>query len=302
MIMVNLRKQRKNSGRHNWVLPLFHFKASLFTGWAFVFGAQLSFADAVTARVASVKGTVTRSSGNAGFEPLQRGASMRAGTVISTAVDSAMLLRPAPKVNLVSYMTTKIRFDGTTLDDQGGGSVKCFLLSGRVLLSIDPEAKTAEGTSKVDVSIATEEGEVLGKNGTWVVQHDDGRTLVAVSLGKVDVTIDHGSSSDGGVSGRVEVTEGSVIWLERRAEGDVEAIVVNVRSGTMVRLNGDGTQGPVQKAPPEVLVMSQNLLSLSGDSTAMATPTTGSMGRTSTINPDFSSPQPVLPIVSADTP
>ena len=302
MIMVNLREHREISGRHILVLPLFRFLAPLCACLAFLFSSQVAIADAVAARVASVKGAVTGSSESGNSVPLQRGSSVRSGTVISTAAESGALLRPAPKVNLVCYMTTKVRFDGTRLDSQGSGNVNCFLLSGRILLSFDSDSETREGRGKVEVSITTKEGVTLGRNGTWVVQQDDGRTVVAVSQGKVAVSIDNGAASAGVGGGQVEVTGGSVVWLQRREDGLVDRLVIDVDRGTVIRIGPDGTRDPSEKASPEMLKESRVLLSLSGDSMSTLSATSGSSLSTRATNPDLSSPKSELPIVSADTP
>ena len=264
------------------------------------------FAVPVAARVASVKGSVTASSEAVGTEPLKSGMVVRSGTVISAAAQSGALIRPAPKVGLVIFMATKVRFDGASLDAQGQGSVQCSVLGGRIMVIIDPEAQLSEGPGKVKISLATQEGIIAGSKGTWSVQQEEGRTMVAVSQGVADVSIGGGTAVGNGQTGsQVEVPEGSVMWLDRRADGMVEAKIVNTETGAMVVIMPDGTRDTSQKAPPALLAEARGVLDGSGDSTAsdlLIPSTDGNNTPTTPNNPDFSTPKPEKPVVSQDTP
>jgi hypothetical protein len=291
-----------------------------------VFSAQPSFAAAVVARVAAVKGDV-RGSNN---EPLQAGSSIRAGSVISTAVDAGVLLRPTASVSVVGHMSTKLRFDGAELDSQGRGYANFTLLSGSVLVRIDesledalapsnisgktvqPVFRPKDGTSgnsqpdgKVKVLVRTELGVITATSGNWSVRSDEKRTIIAVAAGRTDVTIGGGSAG-----GQVEIPKGSVIWLERTALSMsalsmVLTRIVDIQAGTMVVIQPDGTIDTSQKPSVALLTEASGYLQ-SNDaptSTDLITSSNGSNGPTMPAsNPDLSSPTVVLPVVSSDTP
>jgi len=298
-----LRQKRPSDGRVLARPPFRQITFLVASGFCACLGHWASAA-AVSARVAAVKGVVTAATQAAGDEPLRTGTSVRAGTVISTAVDAGALLRPSPKVSLVVHMSSKVRFDGADVDGRGVGTVKCSLLNGRVLALIDSESENSESAGKVKVSITTQEGAIVGSKGSWTVLQEEGRSVVAVGQGKADVSIGGGGSE---VGSQVEVPEGSVIWLQRRADGLVEAKVVNTETGAMIVILPDGTRDTSQKAPPELLAEARDLLNNSGDSTATVTNTPlsnlpGTPGTETPLNPDFSNPKPVLPVASSDTP
>lgn len=265
------------------------------------------FAAPVAARVASVKGKAIASSVDLSSEALRAGMIIRSGTVITTGAESGVLIRPAPKVSLVVYMSTKVRFDGANIDARGQGSVQCSVLGGQIRVIIDTDSQQlATGPGKVKISIATQEGAIVGSKGTWTVQQEDGRTMVAVSEGAADVSIGGGAAAgSGSVGSQVEVPEGSVMWLQRRDDGLVEAKIVNTETGAMVVILPDGTRDTSQKAPADLLSDARSILDGSGDSTTVnpSVPSTDGNGTPTTPNnPDFSTPKPEKPVVSQDTP
>ena len=60
---------------------------------------------AVTARVAAIKGSATVSTPGGRETPLAQGDTVRAGSVISCSSGSGVLLRPAPRVSVVVFMS-----------------------------------------------------------------------------------------------------------------------------------------------------------------------------------------------------
>lgn len=267
-------------------------------------------AAAVAARVAAVKGVVMLSlTGDGGEKRLSQGDVVRAGAVISCGAEGGVLLRPAPKVSVVVYMSSKVRYDGADINTDGRGIVRYTVLGGRALFLIEPDAEAPDRPGKVKVSVTTEEGAIEGSKGSWTVLHDDGRTAVAVGQGSTDVSIGGGvAAGGGGVGSQVNVPEGSVIWLLRRKDGAIDAKLVNTATGAMTVIKADGGRDEDQKAPKDLLDQSRQVLDLSSDSTAPGqngTSGTGGGGTTPTqpsTNPDLSSPRPLLPVVSSDTP
>lgn len=262
--------------------------------------SQQAHALAVSARVAAVKGHATVSTPG-GEVPLTQGATVRAGAVISCSANSGVLLRPAPRVSVVIYMSSKVRFDGADLTPGGGGDVRYSILVGRAMFTIEP---AAEGGG-VHVAVTTDVGTVEATRGSWTVNCEQNRTSVAVGEGSTDVSIGGGATAAGGSGGQIEVPEGSVIWLTRGAEGRVEATVVNTVTGTYVVIGPNGNPSQPQKAPADLLEQSTDILDNSGDST---NPTSGgsSGGGSNTPsqpnNPDLSTPKPDRPVVSPATP
>lgn len=262
--------------------------------------SQQAHALAVSARVAAIKGHATVSTPR-GEVPLTQGATVRAGSVISCSANSGVLLRPSPRVSVVIYMSSKVRFDGADLTPGGGGDVRYSILVGRALFTIEP---AAEGGS-VHVAVSTEVGTVEGTRGSWTVNCEQDRTSVAVGEGSTDVSIGGGATTAGGTGGQVQVPEGSVIWLTRGAEGRVEAKIVNTITGTYVVVGSNGQTTPPQKAPPDLLDQSTKILDTSGDSkspTGSGSSGGGSNTPSQPNNPDLSTPKPDRPVVSPANP
>ena len=259
---------------------------------------------AVTARVAAIKGSATVSTPGGRETPLAQGDTVRAGSVISCSSGSGVLLRPAPRVSVVVFMSSKVRFDGTDMNPGGSANVRYSILVGRAMFTIEPSSDRSGG---VNVSVSTDVGSVEGSRGSWTVNCEADRTSVAVGEGSTDVSIGGGATTANGTGGQIQVPEGSVIWLTRGAEGRVEAKVVNRLTGTYTVIGSDGKQSPPQKAPADLLDQSTNVLNNSGDSTS---PTngggTGTGGGGTTPNqpnnPDVSTPKPDRPVVSPATP
>ena len=139
---------------------------------------------------------------------------------------------------------------------------------------------------------------------TWTVQHDEGRTVVAVGEGQSQVSIGKGAAAaNGEVGGQVKVSQGSVIWLFNRG-GKIEAELVDTQTGKVTNLTGGTPSGSSL-----VDQSRQQLVSPSSSSTAStpgASPSSpgapGILPTNTSSNPDLSTPQKTLPVVSADTP
>lgn len=284
----------------------------------------------VSARLAATKGVVTVSTSSLGEKQVHKGDSVRSGSVISCGEGSGASLKPLPTLHVIIYPDTKVRFDGANAHSDGGGDVMCTILSGKALFHIDaapqnPQAAPGgkEAQPPVKVTVVTDEGVIINKMGgkpdaddnaqpgdkaakqittsTWTVQHDEGRTVVAVGEGVSRVSIGKGAAAGGGeVSGQVKVPQGSVIWLFNR-NGKIEADLVDTQTGKVTNLTGGTTQG----GPNLVEQSKQQLVtpSSSGTTSTFGTPTGPSTLPTNTSsNPDLSTPQKPLPVVSADTP
>lgn len=226
---------------------------------------------------------------------------------MSTKSDSGILLRPSANSALVVYPSSKVRFDGAKVSP-GAEHVTCTILEGKAWFSVGQNTETGEGDAsgpRVKITVVTQQGSIDGEAGNWTVQHDEGRTMVAVGAGKSLVTIGTGSSgASGGVSGQVEVPKGSVIWLYSR-NGTIEAELVNTETGTVTKVGPGGTLGTPTKAGSDLLASSKNALSTpsSAGGTNPFTPPSISGGPNSTPqNPDFSNPTPNVPVVSAEAP
>jgi hypothetical protein len=279
----------------------------------------------VSARFASVKGVVMISTTGGGEKQAQKGDSIRAGTVITCGTTSGALLKPLPMLRVIIYPETKIRFDGADTLPGGGGNVTCSILAGKALFHIDQNARGEEGPSvpSIKVTVVTDEGVIVNKPGTesqqgggtkkedtkqitaatWTVQHDEGRTVVAVGEGASNVSIGKGSSAaNGDVGGQVEVPKGSVIWLFNR-DGKIEAELVDTMTGKVTNLTGGSSQGGsdlVEQSKKQLVTPSS-----SGTTETFSTPTSQPGTTTpggSPTNPDLSTPTSPLPVVSADTP
>ena len=303
--------------------------------WAFLFliaaplGAQQTHSTHVSARFAAVKGVVMVSTGGLGEKQVHKGDTIRAGTVVSCGADSGASLKPLPTLHVVVYPDTKVRFDGADAHSDGGGSVMYTVLSGKALFHIDqaPQSQQAgpatgrETQPPVKVTVVTDEGVIVNTMGgkpenstpadkstrpltaaTWTVQHEDGKTVVAVGEGMSQVSIGKGAAAAGGeVGGQVKVPQGSVIWLFNRG-GKIEADLVDTTTGKVTNLTGGASTGG-----SNLVEQSKQLLvtpSSSGTTATFGTPTTtpATLPTNTSSNPDLSTPQKPLPVVSADTP
>ncbi len=266
---------------------------------------------AVTARVSAIKGTVTCSSTGEGEHQLKTGDTVRSGSVIASTSDAGVLLRPSANSALVVYPSSKVRFDGASVSP-GSENVTCTILEGKAWFSVGNSTTVGEGgaagdapapSTNVKITVVTEQGTINGTVGNWTVQHDEGRTMVAVGDGKSVVTIGGAAgAATGGVNGQVEVPKGSVIWLYSR-DGTIEAELVNTATGTVTKVGSDGSLGSPTKAGTDLLASSKNALTTPSSSggTQSLPPTTSGQPSTPQ-NPDFSNPTPDVPVVSAETP
>ena len=285
----------------------------------------------VSARFAAVKGIVMISTQGGGEKQVHKGDTIRSGTVVSCGAAAGASLKPMPTLHVIIYPDTKVRFDGADINPDGGGSVMCSIIAGKALFHIDQvpqgNANGREFPPVIKVTVVTEEGVIVNNMGgkpqsddatkpgdktttqiataTWTVQHDEGKTVVAVGEGLSHVSIGKGSAAaNGEVGGQVKVPQGSVIWLFNRG-GKVEAELVNTLTGQVTNLTG----GP-SSASSLVEQSRQQLPTPSSSSTTSTTGTPsgspyGTPGTTPTntsSNPDLSTPQKPLPVVSADTP
>jgi len=284
----------------------------------------------VSARFAAIKGVVMVSTVGLGEKQVHKGDSVRSGTVITCGADSGASLKPMPTLHVIVYPDTKVRFDGADMQSDGGGSVMCTILAGKALFHMDQPPQGPEGTPKetqpaIKVTVVTDEGVIVNKMGgppepadttqpadkttkqitaaTWTVQHDEGRTVVAVGEGLSHVSIGKGAAAGGGdVGGQVKVPQGSVIWLFNRG-GKIEADLVDTQTGKVTNLTGGTTSGG-----SDLLAQSKQQLvtpSSGGTTTTISTTPTSTPGTQPTntsSNPDLSTPQKPLPVVSADTP
>lgn len=303
----------------------------LFLCWLMVFIAvgSLSAQEGthVSARFAAVKGVVMVSTVGLGEKKVHKGDTVRSGTVITCGAESGASLKPLPTLHVVIYPDTKVRFDGADAHSDGGGNVMCTIIAGKALFHMDP---TPQGTSKesqpaIKVTVGTDEGVIVNKMGgppeaddsaqptdkttkqitaaTWTVQHDEGRTVVAVGEGLSHVSIGKGAAAGGGeVGGQVKVPQGSVIWLFNRG-GKIAAELVDTQTGKVTNLTGGTSTGG-----SNLVTQSKQMLvtpSSSGTTTTIGGTTTSPSGTLPTnpsSNPDLSTPQNPLPVVSADTP
>ncbi|MCB1277996.1 MAG: hypothetical protein KDL09_15530 [Prosthecobacter sp.] len=266
------------------------------------------------------------STSNSGEKQAQKGDTVRAGTVISCGLESGALLRPLPTLCVVIYPESKVRFDGAGVSS-GGGTMNCSIVSGKALFHIDPLDSSfgrSRGGHEINVTIVTEEGvittsstsEELAHGGgkqpvepgskqpaaTWTVQHEEGRTVVAVGEGTSNVSIGKGTVAvNGDVGGHIEVPKGSVIWLFNRGGGRIDAALVNTLTGRVTNLTGGPSNGNdlVEQSKKQLVTPS------SGGTTSTTGPTMPQTTSTPTdppSNPDLSTPRGELPVVSAETP
>ncbi|OYW72682.1 MAG: hypothetical protein B7Z37_24085, partial [Verrucomicrobia bacterium 12-59-8] len=210
----------------------------------------------------------------------------------------------------------------------GGGNVMCTIVAGKALFHIDPKTPgsqdSKDASPPIKVTVVTEEGTIVNNMGgkpeagdtaqpedattkkitaaTWTVQHDEGRTVVAVGEGMSHVSIGKGAAAGGGeVGGQVKVPQGSVIWLFNRG-GKIEADLVDTLTGKVTNLTGGSTPdaGNLVEQSKQQLVTPSS----SGTTTTFTTPTStpSTLPTNTSSNPDLSTPQTPLPVVSADTP
>ncbi|MBN8421816.1 MAG: hypothetical protein J0L73_23065 [Verrucomicrobia bacterium] len=284
----------------------------------------------VSARFAAIKGVVMVSTVGLGEKQVHKGDSVRSGTVITCGADSGASLKPMPTLHVIVYPDTKVRFDGADVQSDGGGSVMCTILAGKALFHMDQPPQGPEGTPKetqpaIKVTVVTDEGVIVNKMGgppeatdttqpgnkatqqitaaTWTVQHDEGRTVVAVGEGLSHVSIGKGAAAGGGeVGGQVKVPQGSVIWLFNRG-GKIEADLVDTQTGKVTNLTGGTTSGGsdlLAQSKQQLVTPSSGGTTTTISSTPTSTP--GTQPTNTSSNPDLSTPQKPLPVVSADTP
>jgi hypothetical protein len=285
----------------------------------------------VSARFAAVQGIVMVTTQDGGEKQVIKGDTIRSGTVISSGITGGSSLKPLPTLSVVVYPETKLRFDNSSVSANGGGEMMCSLIAGKVLFHVDltppGNSNANDAPSNIKVTVVTDEGIIMNNTGgrpkpmetiqqgdtatsesksaTWTVQHDEGRTVVAVSEGLSEVSIGKGSAAaNGSVGGQVKVPQGSVIWLSNR-DGKIEAQLVDTQSGKVTNLTG-GTSGgsSLVEQSRQQLVSPSSSSTTSTSGAPPGTPgTPASVLPTNTSsNPDLSMPQKKLPVVSADTP
>ena len=279
----------------------------------------------VSARFAAVKGVVMVAAQDGGEKQVHKGDTIRSGTVISSGAAAGASLKPLPSLYIIVYPDTKMRFDKADVHSDGGGNVMCSIMAGKALFHIDQSLQGStdgkEAPPVIKVTIVTDEGVITNNMGgkpeptdpakpgdktstqitaaTWTVQHDEGRTVVAVG-GLSKVSIGKGSAAENGVvGGQIKVPQGSVIWLFNRG-GKIEAELVDTQTGKVTNLTGGPSGGT------NLVEQSKQLLvtpSSGGTSSTPGTPgTPGNMPSNTPTNPDFSTKRNDLPVVSADTP
>lgn len=286
----------------------------------------------VSARFAATKGIVTISIGGTGERQVHKGDSIRSGTMIVCGAESGASLKPLASLHIIIYPDTKVRFDKADATADGGGNVMCSIIAGKALFHLDqnptPAQQGGAGEGKdshppVKVTVVTDEGVIVNNMGgkpqagdgaqpgdtgthqitaaTWTVQHDEGRTVVAVGEGLSQVSIGKGAAAGGGdVGGQVKVPQGSVIWLFNRG-GKIEAELVDTQTGKVTNLTGGTSSGSnlVEQSKQQLVTPSS-----SGTTSTIGTPSTtpNTLPTNTSSNPDLSTPQKPLPVVSADTP
>ena len=282
----------------------------------------------VAAKFAAVKGVVMVSTNGSGEKQVHKGDTIRSGTIITCGAEAGASLKPLPTLHVIVYPDTKVRFDGAEINSDGGGNVMYSILAGKALFHIDqaPQgtAPSNEGAPPIKVTVVTDEGVIVNNMGgnapqedntqptdkttkkitsaTWTVQHDEGRTVVAVGEGLSKVSIGKGAAAGGGeVGGQVKVPQGSVIWLFNRG-GKIEAELVDTQTGKVTNLTGGSSQGG-----SNLVAQSKQLLATPSSSGTTSTfgPSTSTpsiLPTNTSSNPDLSTPQKQLPVVSADTP
>jgi hypothetical protein len=282
----------------------------------------------VSARFAAVRGVVMVSSSGGGTKQVHKGDTIRSGSVIECGSTAGASLKPLPTLHVIVYPDTKVRFDGADVNSDGGGSVMCTILAGKALFHIDQppqgNADNKQTQPVIKVTVVTDEGVIVNNVGgkpeqndatqpgdktttrqitaaTWTVQHDEGRTVVAVSEGLSNVSIGKGAAAGNGeVGGQVKVPQGSVIWLFNR-DGKISAELVDTNTGKVTNLTGGPSSGNslVEQSKQQLVSPSSG-----GTTSTPGTPpgTPGTLPSNPSSNPDLSTPQKPLPVVSADTP
>jgi hypothetical protein len=281
----------------------------------------------VSARFAAVKGVVMVATQGGGEKQVHKGDTIRSGTVISSGAEAGASLKPLPSLYIIVYPDTKMRFERADIHSDGGGNVMCSIMAGKALFHIDQSQQGSNTAQElppvIKVTVVTEEGVITNNMGgkpdqgdaikpgdktttqitaaTWTVQHDEGRTVVAVGEGVSQVSIGKGAAAaNGEVGGQVRVPQGSVIWLFNRG-GKIEAELVDTQTGKVTNLTGGASSGSslVEQSKQQLVSPSSSGTS----STPGTTPgTPGTSPTTPSSNPDLSTPQKPLPVVSADTP
>ena len=284
----------------------------------------------VSARFAAVKGVVMVAAQDGGEKQVHKGDTIRSGTVISSGAAAGASLKPLPSLYIIVYPDTKMRFDKADVHSDGGGNVMCSIMAGKALFHID---QSAQGNSNgkdlppvIKVTVVTEEGVITNNMGgkpehsdttkpgdktaaqitaaTWTVQHDEGRTVVAVGEGQSQVSIGKGAAAaNGEVGGQVKVPQGSVIWLFNRG-GRIEAELVDTQTGKVTNLTGGTPSGSslVEQSKQQLVSPSSSSTSSTPGTPPGIPSTPGTLPTNTSSNPDLSTPQKTLPVVSADTP
>lgn len=286
----------------------------------------------ISARFSAVKGIVKVSLNSGGEKAAQKGDSIRSGSVISSGTTSGASLKPLPGLYIIVYPDTKIRFDKAELHADGGGGVMCSILAGKALFHVDESTYGSRSMAgfgggmppNIKVTVVTDEGVIINNMGgrspsygggpqttiaTWTVQHDEGRTVVAVGEGTSNVSIGKGAAaSSGEVGGQVSVPQGSVLWLFSRG-GRVDAELVDTQTGKVTNLTGgsSGGSGLVEQSRQQIVSPSSSGGNNNGPGGGGGGPSPFPSGppntpNTPSSNPDLSTPQKPLPVVSADTP
>ena len=284
----------------------------------------------VSARFAAVKGVVMVAAQDGGEKQVHKGDTIRSGTVISSGAAAGASLKPLPSLYIIVYPDTKMRFDKADVHSDGGGNVMCSIMAGKALFHID---QSAQGNSNskdlppvIKVTVVTEEGVITNNMGgkpehsdttkpgdktaaqitaaTWTVQHDEGRTVVAVGEGQSQVSIGKGAAAaNGEVGGQVKVPQGSVIWLFNRG-GRIEAELVDTQTGKVTNLTGGTPSGSslVEQSKQQLVSPSSNSTTSTPGTPPGIPSTPGTLPTNTSSHPDLSTPQKTLPVVSADTP
>ena len=286
----------------------------------------------ISARFSAVKGVVKVSLSTGGEKTAQKGDSIRSGSVITSGATSGASLKPIPGLYIIVYPDTKIRFDKASLNADGGGGVMCSILAGKALFHVDESTFNSRsmagfggsGPPNIKVTVVTDEGVIINNMGgrqqsygggpqttiaTWTVQHDEGRTVVAVGEGTSNVSIGKGAAaSSGEVGGQVSVPQGSVLWLFSRG-GKVDAELVDTQTGKTTNLTGGSSGGGalVEQSRQQIVSPSSSGGNGGSGGSPGGSPSPFPTGPPSTptipsSNPDLSTPQKPLPVVSADTP
>lgn len=240
--------------------------------------AQLPMQE-VMATVSLVRGEVSASGTQNSH--LAAGTQVSTGSVLQTGSDGAALIRPVPYLKVTLLPSSKAKFEGSQLGDNRGESL-FQLLEGT--LYARSEILESEGNTVLKVKTST--GRIVGKNGQFLVEQKGDRTMLAGVLGDVSVTVGEGVAS-------VSLVSGDVVVLQPNEEGKVVAQWVDLKSGTVVNINEDGSRGELARADPVLLALAANSmakavsLTLIGASTETLSAVTGLIQQINRIVPSF---------------